>query len=213
MTGDDLGRLVRRSLMVVLAVAIVAVILARRQVERPRAVQEPLPVMSFVPALSLTERSGRAVTEADLKGRIWVASFIYTKCPGPCRAMTDWFSRLQDNLKRGGMEDVRLVSFTIDPEHDTPEVLRTYADAAGADPDRWWFLTGKKEDIWNTSLRGFLLTVTDTPADQVPKEGAYLHSSRFALVDPVLGVRGTYNMELPGEIQRLITDIKRLRAE
>jgi cytochrome oxidase Cu insertion factor (SCO1/SenC/PrrC family) len=209
--------IIRKVIMLALAAAIVGLLIWQRQNPKPfvmpAAPTQPLPIITTVPAFRLTERSGREAGSEELRGRVWVASFIFTTCPGPCREMSQMFATLQAAFKREGWLDVKLVSFTVDPENDTPDVLRRYADSLGADPERWWFLTGRREDIWTTSLRGFLLTVTETPEADVPKMGKYLHSTRFAVVDARGNMRGSYNIEAAGELQRLIDDVRRLREE
>src|SRR5713101_367446 len=92
---------------------------------------------------SLTERSGQTVSRADLRGKVWVASFLFTRCCTGCPQITATLAQLQKELQ--GQPDVILVSFSVDPEHDTPKVLKDYAKEWGADPKRWLFLTGKQE--------------------------------------------------------------------
>src|SRR6185369_9277822 len=94
---------------------------------------------------SFTECHGQTVTKADLLGKPWLACFIFTQCAGPCPRVSEQMAVLQKRLKE---LDVRLVSFTVDPDRDTPEVLRAYADKYGADPEKWWFLTGDKAEIY-----------------------------------------------------------------
>src|SRR5262245_3008746 len=101
----------------------------------------PEPVGDF----ALTERSGRTVTNADLLGKVWVASFVFTRCTGPCPQVSGTVARLQKDLE--GEKDVRLVTFTVDPEHDNANELREYAAHFGAYPDRWLFLTGKEQEV------------------------------------------------------------------
>ena len=105
-------------------------------------------------AFRLTERSGRAMTDADLADRVWVASFIFTHCPLSCPRITSVMKGLQARLAG---TDVQLVSISVDPERDTPEVLADYARKFGADPDRWWFLTGPKADVERLIVERFKL--------------------------------------------------------
>src|SRR5262249_38265445 len=106
-----------------------------------------------VPDFALTERSGRVVRRDDLKGHVWVAAFIYTCCEGGCSTLSKNLSALQNRL--ADCENVRLVSFSVHPEQDTPEVLQKYATDLGADPQRWWFLTGDKPAIYSLIEKGF----------------------------------------------------------
>ncbi|MGH7406768.1 MAG: SCO family protein [Candidatus Methylomirabilales bacterium] len=118
-----------------------------------------LPVYGSVPEFSLTERSGRQVRGSDLRGKVWIANFIYTHCPDTCPLQSGQIARLQADLAAEG--DVRLVSITVDPERDTPEVLSRYADRFGAAPDRWIFLTGEKEAIHRLAREAFRVGVVE----------------------------------------------------
>lgn len=173
--------------------------------------REKLPVYWEVPDFSLTERSGRTVTLAGLKGKVWVASLIYTHCPDTCPFQTAEMAKLQKEF--AGEKDFRLVSITVDPERDTAQALTGYAQKFGADPERWLFLTGKKEDIYRLAEKGFRLSAVEVK-EGVPRPGPgsflewlapgaahahhpgptqpYIHSSRFVLVDRQARVRGTY---------------------
>ena len=173
--------------------------------------REALPVYWEVPDFSLTERSGRTVTLADLKGKGWVANLIYTHCPDTCPFQTAEMAKLQREF--AGEKDFRLVSITVDPERDTIQVLAEYAQRFRADPGRWLFLTGKKEAIYRLAEKGFRLSAVEVQ-ESVPKPGPksllewlqpvpayahhpgpsqpYIHSSRFVLVDRKGRVRGTY---------------------
>ena len=101
----------------------------------------------------LTDQDGREVRAADLRGTVWIASFIFTRCSGPCPHVSATMENLQDAF--AGEPDVRLVTFTVDPEYDTPEVLKRYAQRFHADPKRWLFLTGREADVYRTLQDGF----------------------------------------------------------
>ena len=148
-----------------------------------------LAVLAELPDFSLTERSGKKVTLADLRGRVWVTDFIFTSCAGPCPVMSRRMGRLQSELQRDRMDQVLCVSITVDPEHDTPQVLREYADSKGADPKQWLFLTGEKKAVRSLIIDGFKLTAPKTPEE----EESLLHSTRLALVDRRGRVRGYYS--------------------
>lgn len=108
-----------------------------------------------VPDFRLTERDGSTVTLADLRGKVWLANFIYTECTETCPLQSLQVQRLQEEF--ADAPDLRFVSITVDPSHDTPEVLRRYADRYGADPERWLFLTGPKPAIFALAKDGFKL--------------------------------------------------------
>ncbi len=130
---------------------------------------EGLKVFGTVPDFWLIQRDGRRVTLADLRGKVWVANFIYTHCTDTCPLQSAQMARLQEELKTE--PDFRLVSITVDPELDTPEVLSEYANRFGADRDRWLFLTGDKRAIYTLAVGGFRLSVADPEElDQGPRD-------------------------------------------
>src|SRR5580765_3802400 len=117
--------------------------------------QPPLPVMGSVSDFALTNQFGRVVTLADLRGQVWVADIIFTRCPGPCTTMSRAMRELQSALSP--TQPVQLISLTADSEFDTPEVLKIYGEKFGAVPGRWHFLTGKKLDLYRLATKGLLL--------------------------------------------------------
>jgi protein SCO1/2 len=118
-----------------------------------------LPVYGSVPEFSLTDRSGRPVGGSDLRGKVWIANFIYTHCPDACPLQSAQMARLQADFAAEG--DLRLVSITVDPARDSPDVLSGYADRFGALPGRWLFLTGDREAIYRLAREGFRLGVME----------------------------------------------------
>jgi cytochrome oxidase Cu insertion factor (SCO1/SenC/PrrC family) len=143
---------------------------------------------------SLTERSGKTVTDRDLRGTVWVASFIFTECSGPCPVVTSNMGRLQselaDELKSG---KVKLVSFTVDPERDTPEKLRQYADARKADAQNWLFLTGDEKQIHRLLRENLKQGIGRNPNEDVKPGEEFIHSTRLVVVDQEGKVRGFYD--------------------
>jgi protein SCO1/2 len=169
--------------------------------------QQPLDGLSSygsVPNFTLLERSSKEVTLARLRGTVWVADFIYTSCQDTCPLETAEMAKLQERLK--DTPGVKLVSFSVDPETDTPAVLSRYADRFGADVNRWLFLTGPKEQIMHLVQEGFRLSAVPA-APSGP--GAYVisHSTRFVLVDRHARIRGYYNSLDAHAMQRLRKDI------
>lgn len=159
-----------------------------------------------VPDFTLTERTGQPLSLNDLKGKVWVADFFYSTCPGPCPMMTSRLSELHKRL--AGEADVRFVSISIDPKKDTPEVLQAYAKNFGAS-DRWLFLTGEKDTIYSLAQNGFKLSVTEHPEAAEP----ITHSTKLVLVDRTGMVRGLYEGVGEDDSDRLVKDIQRLLAE
>lgn len=174
-----------------------------------RARPEPLPELGTVPDFRLTGHDGQPFARASLLGRPFVADFIFTRCGGICPAMTARMAQLQRTLD----PRVRLVSFSVDPEHDTPEVLSRYARDFGAQPG-WAFITGARPALHSLATEGFHLTAMEAPPDQAQgADGPFLHSGKFVLVDQQARIRGYYDSEEASEITRLVRDATRLLAD
>jgi len=172
---------------------------------------QPLPVLYALPEFSLTERSGATVTLATLKGKVWIADFIFTTCTGPCPLMTRQMADLQTALV--GQPDVRLLTISVDPKRDTPERLTEYAKQLQADPQRWLFVTGERQAIYDLSAKGFKLG-TIVEADEVTTtDHPILHSTKMALVDREGQIRGYYDGTSSEDVDRLKADAVRLAAE
>ncbi len=159
-----------------------------------------------VPAFQLTNQNGQPFGSADLAGKIWIADFIYTTCPGPCPMISSRMSEMQRPLEN---TDVHFVSFSVDPEKDTPAVLRGYAERLQAQPGRWDFLTGLKSTIYDLSVHGFKLAAGEHDGEN----GEPLHSTRMILVDRRGQIRGYYDATAPDTITKLIADASRLAKE
>ncbi|HVS36933.1 MAG TPA: SCO family protein [Gemmataceae bacterium] len=144
-----------------------------------------------LPDFTLTERSGRTVHLSDLTGKVWVASFIFTTCTGPCPAVTGTMAQLQSEFAKE--PDFQLVTFTVDPKDDTPAVLTDYAKKYGAKPDRWLFLTGKEADVYKLLGDGFHVGAQkNTSADATPGT-AVTHDTHLAVVDRRGRIRGYFS--------------------
>lgn len=170
---------------------------------------EGLKTFGEVPDFSLIERSRRPVALSDLEGRIWVANFIYTNCPETCPVQSAQMKELQEDFIHE--RDLRLVSITVDPERDTPNVLSEYAERFAADPRRWLFLTGEQEEIYRLAQDGFRLAAAEIPYGKRPSSGAtHAHSPRFVLVDRKGQIRGYYISTDGQAMVRLRQDMKSL---
>lgn len=141
-----------------------------------------------VPEFSLTDQNGAGLTREDLLGTYWVANFIFTNCGGICPTMSFQMRALQNSIPAD--LPVHLVSISVDPERDTPAVLKEYAAEWNADPERWSFLTGEKEAIYSLAREGFLLGVNPEGGTLVEP---IMHSQRFVLVDEEGMIRGYYD--------------------
>ena len=205
--SSNLDRLLWGGLAVVLvAVAFVGV----RALQSSKST--PLPVYGTVPAFSLTERSGRTVKSEELKGKVWLADFIFTRCRGTCPLMSKRLSDLQKTLQLKSEPDLRFVSFTVDPAADTEAVLTEYARLWGASQDRWLFLTGDRTALYDLIGKGFHLAVAErpVPGDTDPND-LITHSDRFVLIDRQLQIRGYYISNDDDAMQRLVRDVRTLQ--
>jgi cytochrome oxidase Cu insertion factor (SCO1/SenC/PrrC family) len=168
----------------------------------------PPPVIRALPDFSVVATSAdgsvRPLTLASLQGRVWVADFVYTRCQGPCPMLTAHMAGLQKSLP----ERIGLLSFTVDPDHDTPKVLARYADRFGAKPGRWLFATGDKSALARLFREGFLISAT---ADPKAAPGQYVaHTTEVVLIDARGRIRGYYHGDDPAALDRLSADALRL---
>jgi protein SCO1/2 len=162
--------------------------------------QKPLPVLYSVPAFELTDQNGRIFGSAQLTGHVWVADFVFTNCEATCPRMS---SKMR-SLQRDTPADVRLVSFSVDPERDTPPVLAAYAQRFSANPSRWSFLTGSKETLNTLDRDVFKLGTVGTEIE---------HSTRFALVDRKGRIRAYYGLTERDPVDKIARDAKQLEKE
>jgi protein SCO1 len=177
----------------------------------------PLPVLGQVADFTLTNQLGQAVTLADLRGKVWVADIIFTRCPGPCTRMTRQMAEVQAGLP--ARSTAQLISLTTDPEFDTPPVLQQYATRFNADPARWHFLTGTKLGIASVAVDSLKLGTMEIPPDKrTNQDDLFVHSTVFILVDQRAQLRGVYETgdesEPWGQVKsRLLAAIKQLERE
>jgi protein SCO1 len=164
--------------------------------------EQPLPRLGQVPDFQLTSQAGQTVKRQMLAGHVWVADFMFTTCPGPCPRMSSQMHEVQTATAK--TPDVKLVSFTVDPAHDTPAVLAAYSKHFLADHSRWYFLTGPQASLNDLGLTGFKLN---------PVDGSLNHSTRFVLVDRTAQIRGYYLSSDDDFIKRLLHDLRQLESE
>jgi len=200
----------------------------RRGSQSPGTSLEQLGDYGRVPAFVLTERSGRQVGLDDLRGLVWAADFIYTECTESCPTQSLQLAQLQGEFE--ATANFRLVSFTVDPTHDTPDVLRRYAERYAAGP-RWWFLTGDTRAIYCLAREGFRLGVSDPAAPELPacgqalhlsstpawashgSKGLIMHSARVVLVDRTASIRAYHLATDTESMSRLRANLRTLLAE
>jgi len=192
--------------LILIPLVTLGLLLWLRNVEVVALRQRTVSSYGTVPSFQLVNQNGQVFGSAQLAGKIWIADFIYTTCPGPCPMISGRMSELQKPLEK---TDVHLVSFSVDPEKDTPEVLRGYAEKLQAEPARWDFLTGPKSTIYKLSHDGFKLAVSDgTDAEGIP-----VHSTRMVLVDRHGQIRGYYDAAEADAMTKLLADTNHLLRE
>jgi protein SCO1/2 len=158
-------------------------------------VPDPPPVQFVLPGdYALVDHLERPFTPETLRGKVWVAGFVFTTCPSSCPVVTQAMADLRERFDRYDV-DVEMVSFTVDPAHDTPQVLREYFEGIGVESDKWRFVTGDPKAVISLVSEGFKLGVGDREADAEGVAYDIAHSTRLALVDGEGGVRGTYPID------------------
>lgn len=184
------------------ALSAIAVVLFQMKYQEP-----PLQKFKTLPDFKLTERSGKAMGLADLNGKVWLADFIYTTCPGTCPMLSSQLTQLQEKVLKN--PDTLLVSISINPDHDTPEVLKLYAEKFQASPDRWLFFTGEKSKVRDLINNGFMLAA----GDFVDANKEIVHSTKLVLVDRTGNIRAFYDGLSSEGYDRIQRDIQRLLRE
>jgi protein SCO1/2 len=158
---------------------------------------DPPPVLGTIPSFSLVDPAGEAFGSDDLEGRVYVANFFFTSCTSICPPMMHAVSTLQDRFRDAGIDDVHLVSITVDPETDTPERLAEYAARFGVDSGRWTLLTGEIDTIRRVAVEGFKTAL----GERAEVEGGFFdiaHSGKLVLVDGRGRIRGYYDYDALG---------------
>jgi len=203
----------QRILWTVLAVALLGMgVYALNDWMRGQVLVKPtrtIAALGMVPDFTLTKQDKTPLSLKDLKGKIWVADMIFTNCEGTCPMLTATMASLQQSLVKKNT-GVQLVSFSVDPNNDTPEVLTDYAKQYGADTKTWSFLTGPVSTIYSLAKDGFKLTLDSANADT--KE-PIVHSERLVLVDRSGVIRGYYDGTADDAQSKILTDIGDLMRE
>ncbi len=161
-----------------------------------------MPKYDTVPPFRMTDANGRPFTEKDLDGKVWIVDFIYTNCPAECPRMTSRMHQLESQIN--GEPEVNLLSISVDPDRDTPEVLNEFAGRYGAPNERWRFLTGDKASVHLLAYQTFHV------GDVI---GKIEHSTKFAILDKRRTVRGYYSSFSQEELSNMLTDVAVLRKE
>lgn len=163
-------------------------------------------IYNTIPSYSFVNQSGDTISENIVKGKIYVSDFFFTTCPTICPVMKRQMLKVYAQYKNN--KDVMILSHTIDPEHDTPQVLNKFAEDLGVSGNQWQFLTGPKEKIYEIGKNYMVVAREDKTA-----EGGFLHSGAFILVDKEKHVRGIYDGTTEDGTKKLISDIQILLAE
>ena len=170
------------------------------------------PIFNRVSSFHLTDQNRKTFTDRNLSGKIWIANFIFTHCAGPCPLVSGEVKKLAGIFQ--GEPGVRFVSFSVDPERDTPEVMRAYAQKFDADPERWSFLTGPREVIDRLAQDHFRLGVMQIPeAERESVDQTVSHSTKLALVDRSGRIRGYYDAQDRTGFEKLVNDVQSLLKE
>jgi protein SCO1/2 len=170
----------------------------------------PLPRIAEVPQFSLRDQNGQTLTRDDLRGGVWIANFMFTSCPDVCPLLTAKMAGVRGRLV-ADRRQVRYVSFSVDPEHDTPEVLKKYALEHAADRPDWSFVTGPLDQVKQVIVSGFK-ELREVSPEVTAKANGILHGSHFVLIDRELSIRGYYPSDQDG-LLRLARDAAILLAE
>jgi protein SCO1/2 len=170
---------------------------------------KPLPVYNALPSFTLTNQNNAPVTLDSMRGQIWLADIIFTRCPSQCLRMSSHMKELQAKLPN----TVKLVSLTTDPTYDTPEKLKKYSGNFSSS-DNWLFLTGPKAVIKNVAVAGLKLAVEETPeAERENPNDLFIHSTKFVLVDQLGRVRGYFDGDDPQSTPEILSAVKALERE
>jgi protein SCO1/2 len=167
-----------------------------------------LPASGTIGAFSLTDQAGKPFTQEDLKGKVWVGAFMFTRCPTVCPRMMRIMKKLQDRAKSEGVP-LHFVSFSVDPENDTPPVLLKFAQKYAVDLASWSFLTGNYDEVKRTSVESFKMALEGS-ANADASDFGILHGSHLVLVDKNLRIRGFYPTKNEDNLQKLLVDAESL---
>lgn len=170
-----------------------------------RELPPPPPVLYKLPDYQLINQFGKSFGSKDLKGRVYLANFIFTRCSASCKKITEAMFKIQKRMKGLG-NHVAIVSFTVDPDFDTPNVLFKYSRENKANPFIWYYLTGAKNQVQNIVVDGFKLIMGDLTAKEAPELVDIAHSEKIAFVDHLGQIRGFYAID-ENSVNQLMIDL------
>jgi protein SCO1/2 len=165
-----------------------------------------LPVLNTVMPFSFTRQDGQQISNVDVAGKTVIVEYFFTTCKGICPKMNRNMVKIYQELKNE--KDFLILSHTVDPDTDSVATLKRYADSIGANPVNWWFLTGKKEDLYKTARESYILDDPKNSSKNITEQ--FLHTQFFCLVDRDGVVRGIYDGLKKEEVEQVVADAKLL---
>ncbi|MCM0059415.1 MAG: SCO family protein [Algoriphagus sp.] len=156
----------------------------------------------YIPEFTFTNQDGQPVGRNQMEGKITIVDFFFTSCPSICPVMSKEMERVNDHFREEPM--VQILSISIDPTFDTPEILKSYAEKHHAIPGKWQFLSGTKEETFQLARCGFVLPALD--GNGVPDD--FVHSDKFILIDELGRIRGYYSGTTREQVDLLILETK-----
>jgi protein SCO1 len=156
----------------------------------------------YIPEFTFTNQNGLPFGRAQMEGKITVVDFFFTSCPSICPVMSKEMERVNDMFR--DVQGVQIISISIDPEYDTPEILKEYAEKHNASTDKWNFLSGPKDEIYQLAKCGFVLPTLD--GNGVPDD--FVHSDKFVLIDELGRIRGYYSGTNREDVDLLMLETK-----
>ncbi|MGB1016288.1 MAG: SCO family protein [Nannocystaceae bacterium] len=169
-----------------------------RNLEKMQTALAELPILYTLPDFALIDENGKPFTRESMAGRVWVTSFFFTSCPSICPRITRTMMDLQGRLGEVKDHNVGLVSFTVDPENDTPEVLKRHGATIEADPERWRFVTGPKPDMEKLVVGGFKFAMDPKTREGDTSMYDIAHATKLVVVDQEGNIRGLFNTDEEG---------------
>jgi protein SCO1 len=200
--------LIRRLLVLSLAAVVCGAVFFWALTKRHRADAAPLPTYATLADFELTSQANTPFGARELRGKAWIANFVFTRCTTVCPVFSAKMAEVQTRTRELA-DKLHLVSFSVDPAYDKPAVLNAYAARFGADPARWTFLTGDTQAVKHTVVDGLKILMQENPEAENVGE-SILHGSHFVLLDGEMRVRGYYDSNDRDATERLLRDAERL---
>jgi len=164
-------------------------------------------IYHVIPDFSFIDQDSNTVTQKTVEGKIYISDFFFTSCPTICPVMKKQMLKIYKAIADD--PEVMILSHTIDPRHDTPAVLKKYAEELGVTGNKWLFLTGEKEKIYEIGQRGYLVSAKEDENEP----GGFIHNGAFMLIDKNRNIRGMYDGTTDEGAEKLLKDLKKLKTE